>query len=111
MKEKELEKAAAEQQRKAKREEQERRRKERKAEREKKKQTRRRTRRCQQKQVSESEDESSNTEYHCGECGQPYGAMKSYGLGAMGIVMAGTMLSALVFRKGAYQKTSTVINV
>jgi len=37
--------------------------------------------------------------------------MKSYGLGVMGIVMAGTMLSALVFRKGAYQKTSTVINV
>ena len=32
-------------------------------------------------------------------------------MGTMGIVMAGTMLSALVFRKGAYQKTSTVINV
>ena len=38
------------------------------------------------------------------------GMMKSYGLGVMGIVMAATMLSALVFRKGAYQKTSTVIN-
>lgn len=54
--------------------------------------------------------ESSNTEYHCGECGQQYmGTMKSYGLDMMEIVMAGTMLSALVFRKEAYQKTSTVI--
>ena len=39
------------------------------------------------------------------------GTMKSYGLGVMGVVMAGTMLFALVFRKGAYQKTSTVIDV
>ena len=71
VKQRELDKTAAEQQKKERREEREKRKKEREAEREKK---RKQTKRGRRKKTQESDDESdTESSYHCGECGQPYG--------------------------------------